>query len=127
MPLWKMYFNGGAHKGSVGSRVIFVTPQQDLLPYSFSLRQNCSNNVAEYQALILGLEATTELDIHQLEVYGNLQLVINQLLGDYEVRKLELIRDHGYAKRLLQSMDLISIKNVPRRMNKQAHTVTGLT
>ncbi|GAA0169185.1 hypothetical protein LIER_23726 [Lithospermum erythrorhizon] len=73
----------------------------DLLPYSFSLSHNCSNNVAKYQALISGLEAATELDIHQLEVYGDSQLVINQLLGDYEVRK-------------------------PEKMNKQADALAGL-
>ncbi|GAA0174422.1 hypothetical protein LIER_27815 [Lithospermum erythrorhizon] len=43
-PSWKMYF-------------------YDMLPYSFTLSQRCSNNVEEYQALILGLEVATELDI----------------------------------------------------------------
>ncbi|GAA0153615.1 hypothetical protein LIER_11813 [Lithospermum erythrorhizon] len=66
-------------KGRCTSTVIVLTPQQDLLPYSFSLSHNYSNNVVEYQALILGLEAAIELDIHQLEIYGDSQLVINQL------------------------------------------------
>ncbi|GAA0159905.1 hypothetical protein LIER_16582 [Lithospermum erythrorhizon] len=56
-----MYFDGAAHQEGTGAGVIFLTPQQDLLPYSFSLSHNCSNNVVEYQALILGLEAATEL------------------------------------------------------------------
>ncbi|GAA0184413.1 hypothetical protein LIER_31701 [Lithospermum erythrorhizon] len=93
----------------VGAGVIFFTPQQELLPYSFSVCHNFSNNVPEYQALILGLEVATELNIHQLEIYGDSQLVINQLFGDYEVRKAELIPYHDYAKRLLQSINLVSI------------------
>ncbi|GAA0167028.1 hypothetical protein LIER_22054 [Lithospermum erythrorhizon] len=125
-PPWKMYFDGAAHQGGAGAGVIFLTPQQDLLPYSFSLSHNCSNNVAEYQALILGLEPATDLDIHQLEIYGDSQLVINQLLGDYEVRKPGLIPYHGYAKRLLQSIDLVSIKHVPRKMNKQSDALVGV-
>ncbi|GAA0138811.1 hypothetical protein LIER_00484 [Lithospermum erythrorhizon] len=68
-PPWKIYFD-------------------EVLPYSFSLSQNCSNNVAEYRALILGLEAATDLDINQLKIYGDSQLVINQLLGDYELGSL---------------------------------------
>ncbi|GAA0138666.1 hypothetical protein LIER_00368 [Lithospermum erythrorhizon] len=81
---------------------------------------------AEYQALILGLEATTELNNHQLDICGDSKLVINQLLGDYKVRKPELIPNHGYAKRLLQSIDLLSINHVLRKMNKQADALTGL-
>ncbi|GAA0139578.1 hypothetical protein LIER_01095 [Lithospermum erythrorhizon] len=98
----------------------------DILPYPFSLSYNCSNNVVEYQALTLRLEAATKMDIHRLEIYWDSQLVINQLLGDYEVRKPELIPYHGYAKRLLQSIDLVSVKHVPRKMNKQADALARL-
>ncbi|GAA0154938.1 hypothetical protein LIER_12780 [Lithospermum erythrorhizon] len=81
-PPWKMYFD-------------------DMLPYSFTLRQRCSNNVVEYQALILGLEIATELNIPQLEVYGDSQSIINQLTREYEVRK-------------------------PEKMNKQEDVLAGL-
>ncbi|GAA0173897.1 hypothetical protein LIER_27404 [Lithospermum erythrorhizon] len=63
MPLWQMYFDGAAHQEGPGTGVVFITPQQDLLPYSFSLSHQCSNNVAEYQTLILGLEVTADLII----------------------------------------------------------------
>ncbi|GAA0178109.1 hypothetical protein LIER_29790 [Lithospermum erythrorhizon] len=89
----------------------------DMLPYSFTLSQTCSNNVAKYQALILELEVATELDIPQLEIYRGSQLVINQLMGEYEVRKPDLIPYHGYDSKLVQSMDNVSIKHVPRKMN----------
>ncbi|KAK4407979.1 Transposon Tf2-12 polyprotein [Sesamum angolense] len=55
-PPWKMYFDGASHKEGAGAGVIFVTSEGEVLPYSFTLTWNCSNNVAEYQALILGLE-----------------------------------------------------------------------
>ncbi|GAA0157371.1 hypothetical protein LIER_38446 [Lithospermum erythrorhizon] len=60
----------------------------DILLYSFTLSQWCSNNVAEYQELILGLEVATELNIPQLEVYGDSQLIINQLMEEYEADAL---------------------------------------
>ena len=40
--------------GGVG--VVFVTPQEEFIPYYFTLMNRCSNNAAEYQALILGIE-----------------------------------------------------------------------
>ncbi|GAA0185763.1 hypothetical protein LIER_33051 [Lithospermum erythrorhizon] len=48
------------------------------------------------------------------------------LLGDYEVRKPELIPYHGYAKRLLRSIELVSIMHIPRKMNKQVDALAGL-
>ena len=46
--LWKMYFDGVAHWDGAGAGVVFVTPQEDIIPYSFTLMNRCSNNVAEY-------------------------------------------------------------------------------
>ncbi|GAA0183586.1 hypothetical protein LIER_30969 [Lithospermum erythrorhizon] len=91
-PPWTMYFDGAAHQESVGTRVVFITPQQDMLSYSFTLSQRCSNNMAEYQAFILGLEIAIELSVPQLKVYGDSQLILNQLTGKYEVRKPELMK-----------------------------------
>ncbi|KAL0329244.1 UNVERIFIED_CONTAM: Transposon Tf2-11 polyprotein [Sesamum radiatum] len=85
-PPWKMYFDGASHKEGAGAGVVFVTSEGEVLPYSFTLIQNCSNNVAEYQALILGLEIVVDAKQLPLKVYGDSQLVVNQLLGLYEVK-----------------------------------------
>ncbi|KAL0457878.1 UNVERIFIED_CONTAM: hypothetical protein Slati_0415000, partial [Sesamum latifolium] len=53
-PHWKMYFVELSHKEGAGAGVVFVTSEGEVLPYSFTLTQNCSNNVVEYQALIFG-------------------------------------------------------------------------
>ncbi|XP_059281023.1 uncharacterized protein LOC132034657 [Lycium ferocissimum] len=104
-PPWKMYFDGASQRDGAGAGVVFVTPQGEVLPYSFTLTQCCSNNVAEYQALILGLEMAVDMKQLQLQVFGDSQLVINQLLGSYEVRKPELLSYHGYAQNLIGWLD----------------------
>ncbi|KAL0404038.1 UNVERIFIED_CONTAM: hypothetical protein Sradi_2044600 [Sesamum radiatum] len=71
-PPWKMYFDGASHKEGAGAGVIFITSKGEVLPYSFTLTQNCSNNVAEYQALIFGLEMAVDIKQH-LKVYGDLK------------------------------------------------------
>ncbi|XP_070029754.1 uncharacterized protein [Nicotiana sylvestris] len=65
-----MYFDGAAHRGGAGAGVIFVTSQGEVLPYSFTLMQLCFKNVAEYQALILGLEMVVKMKRLQLQVFG---------------------------------------------------------
>ncbi|KAL0288520.1 UNVERIFIED_CONTAM: hypothetical protein Sangu_2654200 [Sesamum angustifolium] len=70
-PPWKMYFDGASHKEGADAGVIFVTSEGEVLPYSFTLTQNCSNNVAEYQALILGLEIVINVKQLPLKIYGD--------------------------------------------------------
>ncbi|XP_047260571.1 uncharacterized protein LOC124893755, partial [Capsicum annuum] len=96
---WKMYFDGAAHRDGVGVGVVFVTPQEEAIPYSFTLMNHCSNNVVEYQVLILGLEMVVDMKQLQLQVFGDSQLVIKKLLGSYEVRKPELRSYHDYARK----------------------------
>ena len=92
---WKMFFDGAAQRcgagAGVGARVVFVTPEGGILPYSFTLIECCSNNVAKYHALILGLEMAIDAKTTRLEVFGDSKLIINQVLLHYDVKKPELI------------------------------------
>ncbi|XP_071922596.1 uncharacterized protein [Coffea arabica] len=103
-PPWKMYFDGVTHRHGVGARIVFVTLDGGILLYSFTLSQHCSNNVAEYQTLILGLEIAVDMEQLDIQFYGDFQLVINQLLKSYEVKKFELISYHKYATRLMKRL-----------------------
>ncbi|KAL0454764.1 UNVERIFIED_CONTAM: hypothetical protein Slati_0815600 [Sesamum latifolium] len=47
-PPWKMYFDGASHKEGAGAGFVFVTLEEEVLPYSFKLTQNCLNNLAKY-------------------------------------------------------------------------------
>ncbi|KAL0286716.1 UNVERIFIED_CONTAM: hypothetical protein Sangu_2723500 [Sesamum angustifolium] len=121
-----MYFDGASHKKGVGAGVVFVMSEREVLAYSFTLTQNCSNNVAEYQTLILGLEIVVDAKQLPLKVYGDYQLVVNQLLGLYEVKKPELLPYHNYAKRLMGWLGDVELKHLPRKDNKQADDLAKL-
>ncbi|XP_070058084.1 uncharacterized protein [Nicotiana tomentosiformis] len=123
---WKMYFDGVVHRGGAGVGVVFVTSQGEVLPYSFTLTQLCSNNVVEYQALILGLEIAVDMNQLQLQVFGDSQLVVNQLLGSYEVKKPELRPYNDYTKNLIGWLDDVTIQHMPRKANKKADALAAL-
>jgi len=82
-----MYFDGMARQDDAGVGVALVSLEKHMLPYSFPLTQLCSNNMVEYQALTLGHQMALEMGIKDLDVYGDSQLVINQLLEDTRSRK----------------------------------------
>ena len=98
-PSWMMFFDG------TGVGVVFVSPHRQILPYSFILSERCSNNVAEYQALIIGLQMTIEMKITSLEICGNSKLVINQLLALYEVKSDDLVPYFQYVIQLMEKFE----------------------
>ncbi|XP_019172650.1 PREDICTED: uncharacterized protein LOC109168051 [Ipomoea nil] len=126
LPPWKMYFDGASHREGAGAEVVFVTLEGEVLPYSFTLTEQCSNNVAEYQALILGLEIAADMKQLRINIYGDSKLIINQVLGLYEVKKAELVPYNNYAKILMQWLGDVTIEHVPRKENKQADALAAL-
>ena len=72
-----MFLDGAEWRDSAGAGVVLVSPEKHIHPYSFIQVDLCSNNVAEYQVLILGLQMTIGMGIKHFDVYDDSQLVIN--------------------------------------------------
>jgi hypothetical protein len=53
--VWKMFFDGASSKEGVGVGVVFISPTQETISLSYKLEFETTNNVAEYEALVLGL------------------------------------------------------------------------
>ncbi|GAV81903.1 RVT_3 domain-containing protein [Cephalotus follicularis] len=96
------------------------------MPFSFTLTKSCSNNVVEYQALLLGIEMALDMGLSQLEIYGDSQLVINQLLKEYGVYKPYLDLYFRYATKLIEQLDEVFIKFMPRNENRDVDALANL-
>ena len=68
---WEMFFEGAMRRDGAGAEVVLVSLERHILSYSFILVDLCSNNVAEYQALILGLQMAIGMRIRDLDVYDD--------------------------------------------------------
>lgn len=75
----KLVFGGASNALGHGFGAIITSPDDSHTPFTTRLCFNCTNNMAEYEACILGLEATIDLRIKILEVYGDSSLVIYQI------------------------------------------------
>jgi hypothetical protein len=83
---WELYFDGasrietgpnGAQRRRAGVGLVFRTPQGETIYHSFSLlKEECTNNEAEYEALIFGLLLALSMDIRNLLAYGDSQLIV---------------------------------------------------
>ena len=79
--MWKMFFDGASsHEGTVAG-VLFVAPDEYVIPFSYILQWDIdyTDNVCEYEALVLGLEVARKLKIKHLIVYGDTKLIVKQV------------------------------------------------
>ena len=78
-----------------------------------SLDLQCSNNQAEYQALILGLKLLLTMDAKVITIMKDSQLVIKQLIGEYKFNNLTLMESLELARILLQQFTEVIISHIP--------------
>jgi ribonuclease HI len=79
-----------------------------------------TNNVAEYTAVIRGLERARELGATDVVLRSDSQLLINQLTGRYRVRSPHLLPLHRRVRELAASFDSIGFEHVRRERNVEA-------
>ena len=87
-PTWKLYFDGAANVCGCGIGAVLISPEGNQYPTSARLMFPYTNNIAEYEACIMGLEMTLEMEIQELEVFGDSSLIIFQTRGEYKPRTL---------------------------------------
>ncbi|XP_020245394.1 uncharacterized protein LOC109823524 [Asparagus officinalis] len=129
--VWRLFFDGASRANpnrgitaSVG--VVLVSPGGHVIPRGFSLIEPCTNNVAEYNTLLLRMQLAEELNIRHLEAYGDSQLIVNQVRGEYEVRNKDLFSYHFAVLELAQKFKGFFIEYIPRAQNTYADALASL-
>jgi ribonuclease HI len=79
-----------------------------------------TNNVAEYRALVAGLEKALELGVDDLEVVSDSELLVKQMRGEYKVKNATLRELSLEAARLARQLESIAYKAVRREHNERA-------
>jgi ribonuclease HI len=79
-----------------------------------------TNNVAEYRAVLAGLEAAAELGARTILVRSDSRLLVEQLSGRFRVKNPRLIRLHEEARGLMKGFREVRFEHVPREENKAA-------
>lgn len=86
-----------------------------------------TNNVAEYEAVLLGLELARELEASQVEVVNDSELIARQIQGRYKVKHAGLKPLHARAKRALEDFESWEIRSVRREANTRADALVNKT
>ncbi len=84
-----------------------------------------TNNVAEYRALLRGLEAASDLGVLRVEIRVDSELLARQLLGQYRVRSPALRPLYEEVRRRLSAFQEVVIRSVPREENARADALAN--
>ena len=81
-----MYFNGAYSKDRKVASIMIIYPSNKFYNFSFTLEFEASNNVTEYEAMLLGLETTKDMGIKMLNIKGDSDLVFLQIKNQYQCK-----------------------------------------
>jgi ribonuclease HI len=116
--------SGNSPRGSAAGAVVFDIDGNVLKEKAISWGKS-TNNVAEYKAVILGIEVALSLEADELEILSDSQLIVNQVQGNWDCKDIRLQDLRDSVQSLGDSFDYISIAWIPREQNSRADYLAG--
>jgi ribonuclease HI len=122
-----VHVDGGArgNPGPAAAACVVSSPDGEVLGERSQLLGTATNNVAEYRALVLGLECARELGATEVEVVGDSELIAKQVQGAYKVKHEAMRPLHRQALDALGRFERWSIRTVPRAQNAHADALVN--
>ncbi|XP_039000058.1 uncharacterized protein LOC120125784 [Hibiscus syriacus] len=111
--VWKMNFDGASN--AVGHEIgaILISPERDHYPFTSRLAFECTNNMDDYEACIMGIRTTIEHNIKILELFGDSPLVIYQLHRELMTRDSKLVEYKNLVMDLIKEFKEITFTYLP--------------
>ena len=81
-----MFFDGSKMLNGAGAGIVLVSPRKDEMRYVLQIHIPATNNEAEYEALLYGLRMAISLGVKRPMVFGDSDLVINQVMKEWDIR-----------------------------------------
>lgn len=117
---WHMHFDGAFSKTEKGAGIVIESPTNKEFNFSYRLEFNATNNVAEYEALLLGLELCKDKNIKRLIVRGDSDLIISQVNKKFTCKSERLRRYRDAILDIIPCFDHIEFIAIPQECNVKA-------
>nr|GEY47647.1 reverse transcriptase domain-containing protein [Tanacetum cinerariifolium] len=114
------------HTNGFGAGLILTNPEGMDFTYALRFMFDTTNNEAEYETLIAGLQITEQMGVKNLHANVDSRLVTNQVNGTYVAKEADMIRYLEKVKALTGSFKAFSIKQITRSENKKADALSKI-
>ena len=114
--------DGGArgNPGPAAIAAVVATPEGEIIDRAAKVIGRATNNVAEYRALLLGIERAVAAGASEVDLVGDSELIVKQVRGEYRVKDATLAEYHAEVREALTGLGRWSIRHVRREHNAEA-------
>ena len=126
LPIWRLSVDEAFNAQGSGADLILNSLDGIDVEYALRFGFQASNNEAEYEAVIVGLNLAHSMEVDQLEVSSDSQLVVKQIEDSYEARGEKMILYIKKVRELLKKFIRVQVKHVPRVENSRADALAKL-
>jgi ribonuclease HI len=123
---WAMYFDGSICGDGSGIGILLVSPRGATYFFSIRLPTPCTNNLAEYEAVLKGMELLLEARAEAVEVFRDSKLVISQLTETYRCESELLFPLWRQCQELMTRFRYINFYWIPRVQNSETNDLAQM-
>ena len=118
-----MHFDGSKCKIGLGAGIVLTSPKQDQLRYVLQIHFSASNNVAEYEAVIHGLNVAKDIGIRRILCLGDSDLVVQQSSGNWDALDANMALYRFHVQKISGFFEGCEFKHIPRAENEAADPI----
>ncbi|GKV06276.1 hypothetical protein SLEP1_g18175 [Rubroshorea leprosula] len=121
---WTLYVDGASSSKGSGAGALLIGPEGYRSEHTLKFNFDVTNNMAEYEALLLGLQLALKLKISVIQVYNDSQLVVNQINSICEVVDPVMVKYAALVSELKCKFQKFCLSKIPRTENEQADSLS---
>jgi ribonuclease HI len=121
-----MYFDGSFTLNEAVRGIVLISSKGDRLIYVIQLHFHATNNVAEYEALVIGMRIATELEVQWPCIHGDSELVVNQVMGESNCHVSHMVAYRQEVRKLEEKVDGFELHHILWRDNEAANALAQL-
>ncbi|RVW71260.1 Transposon Ty3-I Gag-Pol polyprotein [Vitis vinifera] len=123
---WTLRVDGASRSSGSGVGLLLQSPTGEHLEQAIRLGFSASNNEAEYEAILSGLDLALALSVSKLRIYSDSQLVVKHVQEEYEAKDARMARYLAKVRNTLQQFTEWTIEKIKRADNRRADALAGI-
>ena len=126
-PEWRLFFYGAVNFKGSGIGAVLVSETGQHYPVTAKLHFSCTNNMAEYEACILGLKLALDMGVHEFLAIGDSDLLIHQVRGEWVVKNPKITPYVELVQELCERFKEVDFRHIPQIQNEFADSLATIS
>ena len=120
---WELYVDGAANQRGSGVGLVLVSPKKITIEKSLRLNFSATNNEAEYEALLNGMQMVQKMGGKAVRAFSDSKLVVGQVRGDLEARDSRMLEYLCQVRSIQEKFEVFDLTHIPRSGNTHADSL----